>query len=459
MPRLGLFAALGLAALGVVAHERPAAACGGCFHGVAPTEKTVVTGHRMAFAISPTHTVLWDQIKYDGNPSEFAWVLPVHPGTRIEASYDEWFAALDASTQPQITGPTPSGGGGGGGGGCGCGSMSTLNASGDRGGGGQVQVITQQVVGPYESVTLRASDPQALESWLAQHGFDLPATIKPTVDAYTSEGFDFIALRLRPGQGIRAMKPVRVITPGADLSLPLRMVAAGVGAHVGVTLWIVGEGRYEAQNFANATIDDSALVWNAAANRSNYEDLAATTMAQANGRTWLTESAQPANLFRSGARPSGCVYFGTPGLADAYYGACGATPSCTSQPASDAGADAADDAASDAAADASQSCPSTNGPPECPWFDDLALATNGLHATDVWVTRVRALLPVDALGTGDLRLVASASQTTVSNQHFASRSGATGASIAARPVDSTASSALLTAIGVFVTAAFLRRRK
>jgi len=60
---------------------------------------------------------------------------------------------------------------------------------------------------------------------------------------------------------VRAMRPVRVVTPGADPSLPLRMVAAGVGQSVGLTLYVLGEGRYQAQNFPNAIVDEKKLVW------------------------------------------------------------------------------------------------------------------------------------------------------------------------------------------------------
>ena len=66
---------------------RPAEACGGCFHGPpAPTEtETVITDHRMVFSVSPAQTVLWDQIRYAGNPAEFAWVLPIKPGATDRA--------------------------------------------------------------------------------------------------------------------------------------------------------------------------------------------------------------------------------------------------------------------------------------------------------------------------------------------------------------------------------------
>ena len=99
--RLRFLSLTGLAAIAVTTIDpRDASACGGCFVPPVQTERTVVTDHRMAFAISTQQTVLWDQIRYAGDPREFAWVLPVRPGSKIELSTDAWFAALDASTQP-----------------------------------------------------------------------------------------------------------------------------------------------------------------------------------------------------------------------------------------------------------------------------------------------------------------------------------------------------------------------
>jgi len=57
-------------AVAIGAAERPANACGGCFNiRSAGTESSVVTDHRMAFSVTTRQTVLWDQIKYAGNPS------------------------------------------------------------------------------------------------------------------------------------------------------------------------------------------------------------------------------------------------------------------------------------------------------------------------------------------------------------------------------------------------------
>ena len=100
-----------------------------------------------------------------------------------------------------------------------------------------------------------STDPTALQSWLTQNGYDIPADITPIVSAYISEGFDFLALKLVPGQGISAMRPVRVTTPGASPVLPLRMVAAGTGTITPITLWVLAEGRYDTVNLPSFKVD------------------------------------------------------------------------------------------------------------------------------------------------------------------------------------------------------------
>ncbi|MGH7298719.1 MAG: DUF2330 domain-containing protein [Polyangiaceae bacterium] len=418
-----LFLGLGAASLvcGVVAgHARDARACGGCFSP--PRQVTVVTDHRMAFAVSPQQTVLWDQIEYSGAPQDFAWVLPVAPGAQIQLAHDQFFAALDALSDPVITGPTPQCGGGG----AGC-SSSSLNGSGSGaafgpGGGSGVEVVSQSVIGPYDSVTVHSTDPNALYDWLQVNAYDVPDTIRPVIDAYVAGGFDFIALRLAPGQGVQAMQPVRVVSPGAGLTLPLRMVAAGVGAQVGITLYVISEGRYEAQNFSNATFDDSKLVWIPSQNASNYQTLSQSIMQTNRGRTWLTEFSGPvqADLDCATAGQYGTYYNGT------YYGSNGATPDlgalyfsscqCTGTGAAGpapSGVDGGD------SGEAAGSGDGGAGAGSCAAFDDLTVALAGMNPSTTWLTRMRALLPSDALSEGDLVLQASSSQAPVSNQHTA----------------------------------------
>lgn len=544
MPKLPFrsLAALGAAAVVfAMSPVRDAEACGGCF--VSAQERTVVTDHRMALAISRDQTVLWDQIRYSGDPAEFAWVLPVRAGAKVEVANDELFTALDASTQPVVVAPNRMGGGFG----CaltGCSSTEAESMSSSPG-AGQVQVLGQSVVGPYETVTLRATDSDALSTWLKAHAFAIPDNIAPTIAAYVSDGFDFIALRLRPGCGERAMQPVRVVTKGADPTLPLRMVAAGVGARVGITLWVISEGRYEPQNFPSAVLDESKIRWDRFQNKSNYEQLSQDIMGGANGRTWHVEYAQrPQTIsysdpfsYGSGGYPSSSGYnpayynyggYGyVPGLADTYYGLCkyrpttststssGGTnapftpcpktstqpPDDTPSPTFDAGSpeDAGSDGGQelydagqdgDAGADAGPRSGETKDPPrdagsgqqppsangssgssdtyDCRYLDDLQVAFKGMALSSVWVTRLRATLPADALSAGDLRLEPSQPQAVVTNVHFAStyldedRASGTdggGGCLAAPKTHSTFGSWVLSTLAGIAVIARLRRRR
>ncbi len=489
MKKLTLGALVVLTGAMVAMLDAPRAeACGGCF--VPPTDSTVVTDHRMALSISPQQTILWDQIRYSGDPREFAWVLPVINGAKLELANDEFFNALDRSTQPTVVAPNTFGGAAG----CaltGCASDTASSEAAGAPGVGEVQVLNQSVVGPYETVTLRATDDDALTNWLRDNSFTIPTSIEPTIAAYVAEGFDFIALRLRPQCSERSMQPVRVVSPGASPVLPLRMVAAGVGPQVGITLWVISEGRYEPQNFPHGLIEEADIRWDRFQGRSNYQALSEAKMAERNGYTWLVEYANNPQLppptgrytpFQGQGQPSG--RFGgvvtTIGLTEAYYQQCKAyassnpnrnpstnpnpnnpTPPITPCPedkdagnqnqnqdqdsgsreqdsgagdggVSDGGAEAGDD---DAGANADggpthidagsepidpneDAGTSSNGDP-CAYLDDLNVAIEGLHRNDVWVTRLRSVLPVDALKTGDLRLQPSAEQKVVSHIHYA----------------------------------------
>ncbi len=282
----------------------PAArACGGCF--VQQSRNTQVTAHRMALSISQEQTTLWDQIEYVGDPGDFAWVLPIKGQVEVGLSSDLLFETLEALTAVQVVSPSVpcsfgSGSGGPSGfGPCSTGYAATAAAAGGFGSATQteeegVEILVQEVVGPYETVQLSATDPQALRSWLDDHGYAVPADIEPVIDAYVADQFDFLALRLVPGVGVDAMRPVRITTPGASPLLPLRMVAAGTGANTAIALFILGEGGYAPTNMPWSTVDPLDLVWDFDQQRSNYSELRAAYFTSTGGSGWLAEAARAA---------------------------------------------------------------------------------------------------------------------------------------------------------------------
>jgi hypothetical protein len=380
-----LLGAMGLGLVSMAMTADDARACGGCFHG--PTQNgDVITDHRMIFSVTPQQTTLYDEIEYQGSPAGFAWVLPIHGQVQVGLSSDAVFAALDSVTQTTIESPNPPSCPS-----CSCGefgaSAGDAGASGSSsGGGGGVNVISQSVVGPYETVQLQSTNPTALSDWLTANGFAIPAAVQPIIAAYVNEGFDFLALKLQPGQGVQAMRPVSVTTSGAGLTLPLRMVAAGTGATVGITLWVVAQGRYEAANFPNFTVDPSTLVWDFTAQTSNYTTVVQQKESAASFATWQTESS----LDLSPYQVESTVLAGD------------ATTDYEAIPASDAG----DGGAGETADEVRQ--------------QDLATLFPDASAS-VRITRMRADLAHAALA-NDLNLQASADQSELSNLYQVTKS-------------------------------------
>ena len=279
--------------------EADARACGGCF---APEQEgSVVTDHRMILSISPQQTTLYDQIRYKGNPSSFAWVLPISGTAKIGLSADIVFAALERQTATEIIAPPlqrqcpappvcPSRNKSSG---ADAGSSSDASFGGSDPQSPPVDVTKTETVGPYETVQLHSTNGDALNTWLVDHGYAVPEDVKPIITAYVDAKYDFLALKLVPGQGVQSMRPVRVTTAGAAPVLPLKMVTAGTGATVGLTLWVVAEGRYEPQNFPFFVVPTSDLVFDWATYSSNYKALRVDTASKLGGRGWELESSLP----------------------------------------------------------------------------------------------------------------------------------------------------------------------
>jgi hypothetical protein len=284
---------LALGLLATVGAPSTASACGGCF-GPQQTVQ-VVTDHRMVMAIHSDESVLWDQIRYSGRPEDFSWVLPVRGDVEVMTAEAAFFDQLDALTAPVLQAPVACPGASRGGFG---GALATSAASPPDSSNAGVMVIRTETVGPYQSVLLRSTDADALATWLRANGYVIPPALEPVIQSYNDMHMDFYAMRLRPGEGVQAMQPVRVRFATPSPVLPLRMIAAGAADKVGINLMVVGEGRWETQNFPTVRVDASALVWDWRANTSNYNDVFRAAVNGAGGRGWVVESAQPAQSYQ-----------------------------------------------------------------------------------------------------------------------------------------------------------------
>ena len=186
-------AAVALAMCGVVAFPNPVRACGGLFCNGRPANPfsplpVAQTGENIVFSIDKdpaggaTKLTAEIQISYAGDAAQFSWVVPVDAAPTLSVGTDQLFTALGTLTQPTFvpsyavsgqclpdsymgfTGPADASRGG-----------TASGTGGATGAGGlappSVTVISQAVVGPYDSAVIMANDPTALKTWLATNGY------------------------------------------------------------------------------------------------------------------------------------------------------------------------------------------------------------------------------------------------------------------------------------------------
>lgn len=294
-------AALGAISIAPLLVPSSAAACGGCLTPPNPTgTPTPVTAHRMAVALSPIETTLWDQIEYEGDPADFVWVLPIAGTSTVELADNGFFEALESTTQIFMEGPppprtfcsdpcSPFGFGG----------FASAGSAAERADGGPppVTVHHEGVVGPYATATIGSEDPDALLAWMRDHGYQVQGELLPTIGHYVELGMNFVVLRISPSANVQRMQPVRVRMPGLQPTFPLRMVAAGIVDHVALELFVFAESRIEAANFGNAEVDRAAITFDWATRTFDYELRFEEALFAGEGtRTnWVTEFAGAAS--------------------------------------------------------------------------------------------------------------------------------------------------------------------
>jgi hypothetical protein len=226
------------------------------------------------------------------------------------------------------------------------------------------------------------------------------------------------------------------------------MVAIGTGPNVALTLFLISEGRWEAKNFSNAIVPSNLIAWDFKDSSSNYGVLRKTSLEQNDGATWLTTFAMQGGLLQQlqglfSGFGGGVRTYGSPGapvlsdtIASAYVRQAldngqQASDDCLERLAQISGSGQA--VSNPCALDKSFDDPSCGSVPAgeidartlvCGLgtlepLDDVAVALNGLHPKDVWLTRMEASLPRKTLA-NDLIVQGSENQAKVDNLKIAS---------------------------------------
>ena len=249
--------ALTMATIGVlmvVAWAQPADACGG--GGVTvQTGGAAIGAQRIFISVRGDKTDVITEVAVPATSADWGVLvpLPAQPTLDPEPVTTADIDSLDRVTAPRVT-VNDSGGGG-----CGCPvGAGSSKAGGTRGDAG-VQVEPPVTIGPLTAVVLTGDTGAAVNSWLTDNGFVIPAAQASVVDTYAGAGRYFIALRrnVTAATGGASSVGVHFSLPVATRALPLRFARLGAAATVTFTLFIAsGEVAAPTAPFVALTLKD-----------------------------------------------------------------------------------------------------------------------------------------------------------------------------------------------------------
>jgi hypothetical protein len=270
------------AALVTYATPTPAKACGGTFCDAGPQSMPVdQTGENILFVIEEGTVEAHIQIQYDGDPEQFAWIVPVMAMPEVTVGSDQLFQNLLAGTVPTFvldsrTEGDCGGGGGGGGSGAGCGSFD-LAAGGSFADSAQdfddeePDVVQRDVAGAYEYAVLDGGTVDGISAWLDDNGFARNDEAPAILQEYLDDGFMFIAFKLRAGAGVQEIQPVVVRYEGDEPCVPIRLTRIAAAEDMGIRAFFLGDHRVVPTNYRHVQVNPLRIDWLGLG--ANYEEV------------------------------------------------------------------------------------------------------------------------------------------------------------------------------------------
>lgn len=277
---------IGLAAFA----PRAAEACG-CFAAPTPAQPVVQAGERIVFGYSDGKVTAHIQIQYQGDASDFAWMLPMPAVPEFRLGSQELFDALEATTRPQFLLQGQAGEGCGGSG-FGCGGAESFLATASRDAGGETGgvAVVQSSAGPYEYAVVRADEKAPMFDWLRDNGYFVPSASDASFDPYIRPNAFFLALKLKADATTGDLQPIVVEYASDFPMIPIILTSMGAVPDMGILVYVLGDSRAIPHNYQHVEINEEYIDWNNQA--SNYAEVVSRAIDEAEGHhAFVTEYA------------------------------------------------------------------------------------------------------------------------------------------------------------------------
>lgn len=276
-------------------------ACGGMFCDSTSTTTVVEqAAERIIFSFDGSTLDTEVQISFEGEADEFAWVVPVPVEPELYVSNDAMFTALAEATGPRyvvttaFTGAQPLSVG------CGCFDVSTDTATaggggfgenGENGGSMGVVVVSEETVGPYETVVLQATNAGVLVGWLQDQGYTLPDTLDAALEPYVATGQYFVALKLASDKDAGDLTPIGMRYPATAASIPIQLTSIAAIPDLPIEVFVLGPSRAVPDNYLHVQLNEAAFDW--FGGLDNYRGVVARAVDEAGGQAFVTEFVGP----------------------------------------------------------------------------------------------------------------------------------------------------------------------
>lgn len=231
---------------------------------------------KVVLARDGDRTVLTMSSDYQGEPTQFALVVPVPvvlEKSQVHVGDAAAIEHIDAFSAPRLVeytddDPCPA-----------VGKLSdlvmeekaitagapSLHFRGGRAAEAAVQIEAQYTVGEYDILILSAKESNGLQRWLEQNGYKVPPAAARVLDTYIKLGMKFFVAKVNLGQqhalGFKELRPLQMAFTSPKFMLPLRLgMVNATGPQDLFVYCITRTGRVECVNYRTVKLPTDSEV-------------------------------------------------------------------------------------------------------------------------------------------------------------------------------------------------------
>lgn len=293
---------------------RQAEACGGFFCSQTPVTQA---GEHLLFAVDrdsngTTHVTAHIQVQYTGAAPDFAWVLPLPSVPELSTGSNAVFTTLRQMTEPvhYVQWQNDVGECEGYGGMRGFGGGEDFDAAAPQADEADadadppsVEIVSQQEVGPYDTVVIRSTDGDAGEllEWLEDNDYLIPEAARPALQSYVNAGHVFLGLKLANDMSAGDIQPIVAYFEEENPCIPLMLTAIAANPDMPVYAWVLGaSGVTSVGDYFEIQVNPAAIDWFRGSyyGGSNYGAVATKAVNEAGGKGFIREFASNTDFLR-----------------------------------------------------------------------------------------------------------------------------------------------------------------